>query len=106
ADLVAAYALTMACADLLDRFERSTLTRTELAIPAYAARTTATRAALRATNEIFQLMGTRSTRRVNGFDRHWRNARTLSLHDPIDWKYVEIGDNVLNDWDPPFSPYT
>jgi alkylation response protein AidB-like acyl-CoA dehydrogenase len=65
-----------------------------------------TRAGLRAANEVFALMGTRSAGRAHGFDRWWRNARTLSLHDPIEWKHAEIGAHVLTGWDPPFGVYT
>jgi alkylation response protein AidB-like acyl-CoA dehydrogenase len=61
---------------------------------------------LRATSEVLQLMGTRSTARRHGFDRWWRDARTLALHDPVDWKHVEIGDHVINGWQPPFGIYT
>ena len=69
------------------------------------AKTAATRAALRATAEIYTLMGTRSVGRSNAFDRHWRNARTLSLHDPVEWKYAEIGRHVLTGWEPPPGLY-
>lgn len=51
-------------------------------------------------------MGTRSASRSTGFDRWWRNARTLSLHDPVDWKHEEIGRHVLTGWDPPPGIYT
>ena len=37
--------------------------------------------------------------------RWWRNARTLSLHDPVDWKHAEIGQHVLTGWDPPPGIY-
>lgn len=33
--------------------------------------------------------------------RHWRNARTHTLHDPEVWKYQYIGDFVLNGRKPP-----
>lgn len=46
-DLVAAYHATMATGDLLDRFERGEITRTQLAIPIYAAKAAASRAAMR-----------------------------------------------------------
>jgi alkylation response protein AidB-like acyl-CoA dehydrogenase len=98
--LVAAYVLMLATADLLDAFERGAISRTDLAIPVYAAKAAATRAALEATSEIYALMGTRAAAGRNGFDRHWRNARTLSLHDPVSWKYAEIGRHVLTGWDP------
>jgi alkylation response protein AidB-like acyl-CoA dehydrogenase len=99
-DLVAAYTAVIATGDLLDAFEAGEVDRTGMAVPIYAAKATATRAALRATSEIFTLMGTRSVTGGRGFDRHWRNARTLSLHDPVAWKDVEIGRHVLEGWEP------
>jgi len=106
AELAAAYHATMATADLLDAFERGEISRTELAVPIYAAKAVASRAALHATSEIYALMGTRAAARGNGFDRFWRNARTLSLHDPLEWKHEELGRHVLTSWDPPPGIYT
>lgn len=106
ADLAAAHALTLRCGELLDAFERGELGRTELAIPVYAARSAADRAGLAAASDVFTLMGTRSVQRTNGFDRYWRNVRTLSLHDPVEWKHAEIGQHVLTGWDPPPGIYT
>ena len=105
ADLAAAYALTLATGDLLDAYERGEVDRTALAAPIYAAKAAASRAGLRATSEIFALMGTRSVARANAFDRFWRNARTVSLHDPVDWKHAELGRHVLTGWDPPPGIY-
>jgi alkylation response protein AidB-like acyl-CoA dehydrogenase len=34
-------------------------------------------------------------------DRHWRNARTHTLHDPVRWKYHAIGNYALNGIKPP-----
>ena len=28
-------------------------------------------------------------------NRHWRNARTHSLHDPVRWKYIRAGEFAL-----------
>ena len=95
----------MATGDLLDAFERGEIDRTQLAVPIYAAKAVASRAAVRATSELFALMGTRAAARSVGFDRWWRNARTLSLHDPVDWKHAEIGQHVLTGWDPPPGIY-
>lgn len=106
ADLVAAYAAVIATGDLLDAYEAGEIDRTQLAVPVYAAKAAATRAALRATSEVFTLMGTRSATGGKGFDRHWRNARTLSLHDPYEWKHSEIGRHVLEGWDPEPGLYT
>ena len=105
ADLAAAYALTLATGDLLDAHERGEIDRTALAAPIYGAKAAASRAGVRATSEIFALMGTRSTARGAGFDRFWRNARTISLHDPVDWKHSELGQHVLTGWDPPPGIY-
>jgi len=105
ADLAAAYALTLAAADLLDAFTRGEIDRTTLAIPIYAAKSAASRTAVRATNDIFALMGTRSATNALGLDRFWRNARTVSLHDPVEWKHAEIGHHVLTGWEPPWGVY-
>jgi alkylation response protein AidB-like acyl-CoA dehydrogenase len=105
ADLAAAYALTLATGDLIDARERGEIDRTALAAPIYAAKAAASRAGVRAASEIFALMGTRSVARANGFDRFWRNARTVSLHDPVDWKHSELGQHVLTGWDPPPGIY-
>lgn len=100
ADLAAAYHATMITGDLLDAFERGDIDRTALAVPIYAAKAAASRAAMRATSEVYALMGTRAATSGLGFDRSWRNARTLSLHDPVDWKHEEIGRHVLTGWEP------
>src|SRR5271154_1377292 len=105
AELAAAYALTLAAGDLLDAYERGEIDRTALAVPIFAAKAAASRAGVRSTSDIFALMGTRSVGRANGFDRFWRNARTVSLHDPLDWKHSELGRHVLTGWDPPPGIY-
>jgi len=106
ADVAAAYLLVHQGGALLDEFARGGLSRSAVAVPISVAKSVATRASLRATNEVFTLMGTRSTRRSEHFDRYWRNARTLSLHDPLEWKHLEIGNHFLNGWDPPPGLYT
>ena len=106
ADLAAAHALTMRCGELIDSFERDEISRTDLAIPVYAARSAADRAGLAAAQGAYGLMGTRSAQQPLGFDRWWRNVRTLTLHDPVEWKHAEIGRHVLTGWDPPPGIYT
>jgi alkylation response protein AidB-like acyl-CoA dehydrogenase len=105
ADLAAAYATVMATAPLLDAFERAIgegqqADRGALALPISAAKSVAHRASLRACAEIHGLMGTRSVSRQYDFDRWWRNARTLSLHDPVEYKHLELGRHLLTGWDP------
>lgn len=61
--------------------------------------------ALATTNKLFELAGTRSTLATHNLDRHWRNARTHTLHDPVRWKFFHIGNYVLNDVNPPPSSF-
>ncbi|MDJ0707673.1 MAG: hypothetical protein QNJ46_30725 [Leptolyngbyaceae cyanobacterium MO_188.B28] len=41
-------------------------------------------------------MDARATAAKYGFERYWRDLRTSSLHDPIDYKFRDIGNWVLN----------
>jgi alkylation response protein AidB-like acyl-CoA dehydrogenase len=56
----------------------------------------AARIALDVTSRVFEVMGARATAERYRFDRFWRNVRTLTLHDPLDYKVREVGDWVLN----------
>ena len=56
---------------------------------------------LEATNQLFELGGIESTFAERYFDRHWRNARAHTLHDPVRWKYQAIGNYYLNGVYPP-----
>ncbi|WP_374441404.1 SfnB family sulfur acquisition oxidoreductase [Pseudomonas panipatensis] len=60
-----------------------------------------TEIAIEASNKLFELGGTRSTLRKHNFDRHWRNARVHTLHDPVRWKYHVVGNWLLNGARPP-----
>lgn len=60
-----------------------------------------TEIALLAANKLFELSGTRSTLSELNLDRHWRNARTHTLHDPVRWKLNIVGNYYLNDVPPP-----
>jgi SfnB family sulfur acquisition oxidoreductase len=65
------------------------------------AKALSTEAALHVSSKLFELTGARSTLQEFGLDRHWRNARTHTLHDPVRWKYHRIGDFFLNGINPP-----
>jgi SfnB family sulfur acquisition oxidoreductase len=60
-----------------------------------------TEVALRGGEKLFELAGTQSVLAEHNYDRHWRNARTHTLHDPVRWKYHLIGNYVLNGVEPP-----
>ena len=65
------------------------------------AKALSTEVSILATNKLFELAGTRSTLEEYNLDRHWRNARTHTLHDPVRWKYHSIGNYWLNGVYPP-----
>jgi SfnB family sulfur acquisition oxidoreductase len=48
------------------------------------------------TNDIFALSGSSATDNSLNLDRHWRNARTHSVHDANHWRYHIAGDYLLN----------
>ncbi|HEV7306140.1 SfnB family sulfur acquisition oxidoreductase [Ensifer sp.] len=66
-----------------------------------AAKVLTTEIALEASNTLFELAGTASTRIGLNLDRHWRNARTHTLHDPVRWKHHVVGNYHLNGVAPP-----
>ncbi len=70
--------------------------RGECAIAIATAKVAATRVGLDITSRIFEVMGARSTAGKYNFDRYWRNLRTFTLHDPVDYKVRAIGDWALN----------
>ncbi|TGQ16815.1 MULTISPECIES: SfnB family sulfur acquisition oxidoreductase [unclassified Mesorhizobium] len=65
-----------------------------------------TEIAIAATNKLFELAGTRSTLAEHNLDRHWRNARTHTLHDPVRWKYAILGKYFLNGENPPLHAWS
>jgi SfnB family sulfur acquisition oxidoreductase len=78
----------------------------EAQIAVAAAKVLSTELAIAATNKLFELAGTRSTLAVHNLDRHWRNARTHTLHDPVRWKYAILGNYFLNGVNPPFHAWS
>ena len=77
----------------------------EASILVAEAKVLTTEIALLAANKLFELGGTRSTLAEHNLDRHWRNARTHTLHDPVRWKYFAVGNYFLNDIKPPRHPW-
>ncbi|MCX4098539.1 acyl-CoA dehydrogenase family protein [Nocardia sp. alder85J] len=51
---------------------------------------------LRTTTEIFEVGGASALDASLRLDRHWRNARTLSSHNPLIYRQRQIGDHLLN----------
>ena len=73
----------------------------EASIAVAEAKVLTTEVALLAANKLFELAGTRSTLAEHALDRHWRNARVHTLHDPVRWKFHAIGNHALNGVRPP-----
>jgi alkylation response protein AidB-like acyl-CoA dehydrogenase len=57
-------------------------------------------------NRIFENTGASSATATSGLDLYWRNLRTHSLHDPVDYKKLEVGAFFLNGTVQPVSLYT
>lgn len=60
------------------------------------AKVMATRTGLDVTSRMFEVAGSRATHAGLRLDRHWRNLRTHTLHDPLDYKIKELGEWALN----------
>jgi SfnB family sulfur acquisition oxidoreductase len=85
-------------AELLDAAERE-LNADSAALASIAvaeAKQAAEWAALEVSNDLFELAGTSATLAELDLDRHWRNARTHTLHDPSRWKTYAVGNYYLN----------
>ncbi len=67
-----------------------------MALAIAAAKVAATRNGLDLCNRMFEVTGARSTHAALRVDRYWRNLRTQTLHDPLDYKIRELGDWALN----------
>ena len=70
------------------------------------AKVLSTELAVYAASKLFELAGTRSTLAAEALDRHWRNARTHTLHDPVRWKYAILGNHALNGVNPPLHAWS
>lgn len=51
---------------------------------------------LRAATHLFNALGASAVAESKAFDRHWRNARTVSSHNPIVYKSRVVGDWAIN----------
>jgi alkylation response protein AidB-like acyl-CoA dehydrogenase len=79
--------------------------RSQAATAIYQAKVLATEAALDVSSRIFQTGGARMAADApdSGMDMYWRNARTFTLHDPVDYRRQRIGRYLLGVEDPPIG---
>lgn len=61
-----------------------------------ALQSTVVEVVLRATTTLFEVGGASATDLDRALDRHWRNARTLSSHNPVVFQQRVIGDHLVN----------
>ena len=89
--------------EFLDKAQADTNAETVAAasIAVAEARAISTEISLAAGSTLFELAGSQATLIEHGLDRHWRNARVHTLHDPVRWKYHAVGNYYLNDENPP-----
>ncbi|MBF6333264.1 acyl-CoA dehydrogenase family protein [Nocardia transvalensis] len=102
-----ARASVLAVADLLDEVlaagasDEKDVVAVELA--AAQAQLSVIDTVLAATTQLFELGGASIVSERLRLDRHWRNARTISVHNPAIQKARAVGDHLLNGAELPFA---
>ncbi|MFD5267950.1 SfnB family sulfur acquisition oxidoreductase [Streptomyces sp. NPDC058335] len=76
-------------------------TAAEASVAVAAAKVHAAHTAVEVAGALFEVSGTRSALHSLNLHRHWRDARTHTLHDPARWKLQHIGRYALNGTRPP-----
>ena len=56
-----------------------------------------------AAQQLFDVTGASATSKSKSLDRHWRNARTVSSHNPRILKSRVVGAHVVNGTAPPYA---
>jgi SfnB family sulfur acquisition oxidoreductase len=100
----AAEALLARAADALDVADADpgdvdAVTEGRLAVA--AAKAFAGETALHVASAMFDFSGASAADERHGLDRHWRNARTHTLHDPARSKHLHLGRHVIDGVAPP-----
>ena len=114
-DVVAKTVAVEALADKLNRYFDEVVSlggkttaddRANLEVKIAALKVVSTDVALDVANRVYELTGASSTHASVGLDRHWRDIRTHSLHDPVDYKRIEMGNHFLFGDSAPTALYT
>lgn len=80
--------------------------RARIAVGIAQLKVVSTEVGVEVANRIFEVTGSSSAKSGTGLDIFWRNVRTHTLHDPVDYKKVEVGANYLLGEVQPISLYT
>ncbi|MFE6506285.1 SfnB family sulfur acquisition oxidoreductase [Nocardioides sp. NPDC057767] len=73
----------------------------EASLAVAAARASTAEVSVDVTSRLLEVSGARSALRAANLDRHWRNARTHTLHDPAAWKVQHLGRWAVDGTRPP-----
>jgi alkylation response protein AidB-like acyl-CoA dehydrogenase len=106
----AAEATVLAAADVLDRLDAATCEDRaalahEASLRASQAKVVVDEGAQKAGGLLFDVGGASAAHRLANLDRHWRNVRTLSSHNPTSYKARAIGDHAINGTPPPTNGF-
>lgn len=106
ADAYAARAVVLAAAGAIDEAEEAIRARTsdaetdalaqEASAAAARAKVVVDRLAHAAGAALYDVGGASSTLTEKNLDRHWRNLRTISAHNPASYKAYALGNRTLN----------
>lgn len=112
ADAFAAEAIVLAAADRIQAAADSVtngvpdadLAR-EAQIAAAAAKVAVDRFSYQTVSRLFDAGGASATQAIYNLDRHWRNTRTTSTHNPTFSKATAVGDFLVNGTPPPLNGF-
>ncbi|MGA2411229.1 MAG: acyl-CoA dehydrogenase, partial [Candidatus Binataceae bacterium] len=112
ADAFAAEAIVLAAADRIQAAANSVadgLPDTDLArdaqIAAAEAKVAIDRFSYQTASRLFDAGGASATQAIYNLDRHWRNARATSTHNPTFLKASAVGNFLVNGSPPPLNGY-
>ncbi|MFT4034882.1 MAG: acyl-CoA dehydrogenase family protein [Patulibacter sp.] len=112
ADAFAAEAIVLRAAEVIGAATESVVDGLPTAEAATAAQIAAAKAkvavdrfANETTSKLFDVGGASATQAIYNLDRHWRNARTASTHNPTHLKASAVGDYYVNATTPPSNGF-
>jgi alkylation response protein AidB-like acyl-CoA dehydrogenase len=98
-----AQAMVQRMAEVVERFDAdpNEHSRAMAALAVAEAKSHTGTVALEMSERLFHTAGASASVEKYNLSRFWRDARTLTIHDPVDYKYRMIGDYLINDTMPP-----
>ena len=112
ADAFAAEAIVLQAADVIEEAARTVTdglpdraTAERAQIVSAQSKVAIDRFAHETASHLFDAGGASATQAIYNLDRHWRNARTASTHNPTFAKATAIGDYYVNGKAPPLNGY-